>query len=197
MINQKYMQWINCHFHTHIEKRYMEWPRTEGADQKIPTGVHTYIAWVGFWKMKNKKQQQSHVWRQRDDEMEESNQGSCSYSLSYLDHKPFPNTQSNFYCRRLIAFPLSFQSQHVSYSSFNYICSTAILLLHLPSFIGDKHNSFNLSSWVIFYWAFIILGALLWIFKIVLHSVVFFLKCLAPNLQYCSNKAKLMSSRAK
>lgn len=61
-----------------------------------------------------------------------------------------------------------------SYSSFNYICSTAILLLHLLSFIGDKHNSFNLSSWVIFYWAFIILGALLWIFKIVLHSLVFF-----------------------
>lgn len=51
--------------------------------------------------MENKKQEQNQVRKETDDEMEESNLGSCSYTLPALGHKLFSNTRSNFHCRRL------------------------------------------------------------------------------------------------
>lgn len=58
--------------------------------------------------MKNKKQEQNQVRRETDDGMEEGNPGSCSYTLSDLDHKTFSNTRSNFHCRRLNCISLIF-----------------------------------------------------------------------------------------
>lgn len=48
--------------------------------------------------MKKNNNKNRTCYEDRDDEMEEGNGESCSYSLQHLDYKSFPNTLSNFYC---------------------------------------------------------------------------------------------------
>lgn len=102
---------INCHCQTHVEKRFEEGPGTEGADQNMPSSGHNtclsklrseniYIRWVGHWREKNKNQQQKEEWRQRE-MMRWKEVTREVVPICYNDHKPFPNTQPNFYCRRL------------------------------------------------------------------------------------------------
>lgn len=91
--------------------------------------------WVGCWKIKNKKQEQNQVWRQTDDGTEEGNQGSCSYAFSYLDHKPFSNTKSNFHCRRLNCISFIFpewRRDHI----------LVLFVLLYPSFSAFPHGSY-------------------------------------------------------